>query len=192
MTLNVSLNITQTQAALRRFQAKAPVAIARALNRSIASGATVMVRDTAKDLGVAQKYVRDRIKTRNATPTSKPVAQLTASAKRLPAYAFGASPDKPSPNNRRGVSWKSFGKRVRDPQAFIARMPSGHIGIFKRAPGASKRGPRPNRSQLPIRELMGPSISHVALKYQDVALARAQEQLVKNLRSELKFALSKA
>lgn len=188
--IDLNLNIAQTLAAARRLQAKAPIAVARAVNKSMASGMTVNVRLTAKDLGIKQSFVRDRLKFRRATATGQPTATLTATAARVPVMAFSPNPSVgPSRGKGRGVSWRSKGRRVRDPQAFVATVGGQHTGVFKRV-GASRRSRGAWSKNLPIRELMGPSIWLVAVKHAPETLARAQEQLTKNLKSELKFALT--
>jgi hypothetical protein len=91
----------------------------------------------------------------------------------------------------RGDPYKRGGGGRTIPNAFIARMQSGHVGVFQRVAGSSgRRGPAPNRSQLPIRELFGPSIWQVFKKYEAVGLARGREQLIKNLQSEFRFVLA--
>ena len=55
-----------------------------------------------------------------------------------------------------------------------------HRGVFERR----------TRKRLPIRELFGPSLPHVFAKFIPEALKRGEESLVKNLQSELRFALS--
>ena len=66
-------------------------------------------------------------------------------------------------------------------------MKSGHRGVFQRVPGATRRGPSPNRSQLPIYELHGPSIGHVFGKHRQQAVDRMLEQLEKTFDAEMKF-----
>lgn len=190
--LALTLNIAQTLASARRLQQRVPIAAARAVNRSIASGKTLGTRLVANDLGIGQSSVRDRIKILEAKPSPSPVAQLLASAKRIPSFDFGATPKEPPSRGRgRGVSWRSQGRRVRDPQTFIAKMRSGHVGIFKRE-GKDRESVGAWSKNLPVRELMGPSIAHVFGKHGAEILARAQEQLVKNTQHELRFAFSKA
>jgi hypothetical protein len=61
-------------------------------------------------------------------------------------------------------------------------MRSGHRGVFQRS--GTKR--------LPIYELFGPSIARVFEKLIPVGEARRTEVLLKNLRHEVEFALSKS
>lgn len=181
---------TTTPAAVAKLRQKAPAAQVRALNRAIASANTAMVRVIAGDVGVKQGVVRERIRVEQATP-ARLRARLYANAKRIPLIDFGAKGPEPSRGRGRGVTVKSGSGRRTIANAFIATMGSGHRGVFQRVAGASgRRGPAPNRSQLPIRELFGPSIWKVFTKFQSIGIARGREQLIKNLQSEFRFALA--
>ena len=181
---------TDTPAMVAKLRKRAPAAQVRALNRSIASANVVMVRAIASDLGVKQGTVKDRTRIELATP-QKLRARIYANAKRIPLIDFGAKGPEPSRGRGRGVTVKSAGGRSTIPDAFIATMRSGHRGVFQRVAGSSgRRGPAPNRSQLPIRELFGPSIWKVFRKLEYIGIARGREQLIKNLQSEFRFALA--
>jgi hypothetical protein len=182
MTVVLRLNTSQSMRALRNLKTQAPVAIARALNKSIASGKTVMVRLLSADMGVKQSDLRDKIRVVEATP-ERQTAKLTASAKRIPLYDFRARGPVPSRGRGRGVTARLPGGAGRYPNAFIAKMPTGHVGVFQRKPGAHR---------LPIYELFGPSIAKVFEKHVAEGLRRANEQLRKNLRSELRFVMRQA
>jgi hypothetical protein len=181
---------TDVPATIRKIREKAPIAQMRALNRSIASANVAMVRVIAADLGVKQGAVKDRIRVQEAKP-DRLVARLYANAKRIPLIEFGAKGPEPSRGRGAGVSAKLGGARGRIPDAFIATMKSGHRGVFKRVSDkGGRRGPRPNHSQLPIRELFGPSIWKVFVANQQVGIDRGREQLIKNLQSEFRFVLA--
>lgn len=174
---------------IAKLKGRAPIAQMRALNRAIGSAGVAMVRVVASDIGVKQGVVKERIRTELATP-ERLRARIYANAKRIPLIDLGAKGPEPSRGRGRGVTVKSKGGRQAIPNAFIATMRSGHRGVFQRVGGAGRRGPAPNRSQLPIRELFGPSIWQVFRKLEHVGIARGREQLIKNLQSEFKFALA--
>lgn len=175
----MQLNTKAAQQALRALKGRGRQAIARALNRATASMRTVQTRGIAKDLGLAQAPIRKAMTIDQAT-ASHHVAKLIATGARIPLYAFKPSPKDPQVRRRTGgVSYRLPGGRGRVPNAFIARMDSGHIGVFVRK----------GRRRLPIRELFGPSIPQVFGKLSPEALARGQEQLIKETAHELKFAL---
>jgi len=174
------LDIAALKNDLEALGHQAPVLMARALNRAGVSGQTAMVKAVAADTGIQQKNIKREIKVDKATRTTPTVA-LEIQGRRIPLIAFQARGPEPSRGRGRGVSYRLPTGRGRVPNAFIARMPSGHRGVFKRK--AKKR--------LSIMELRGPSLPHVFEKFVPQFQAAAQESLVKNLRSEIAFAKSK-
>ena len=173
--LKVEFNATQLQTDLEQLPSRLQRAMVRSLNRGITSGRAFMVAEIARDTGLRAKDVREAIRIRHATAQS-PEARLSASTKRLPLMKFRAKALK-----RGGVSYRLPGSRGRHPNAFIARMPTGHEGVFVRK----------TRRRLPIRELFGPSIGGVFARYRQAALARATDSFHKNLDHELTFARSR-
>lgn len=194
-SLSLTVRTDITEAAIRKLKAKALPAISRALNRSIASGRTAMVKAMAPDLGLPAAYVRERLVVQEATARTL-TARLYASSKKIPLITFNARGPVPSRGKGRGVTARMPGGQGRYPNAFIATVRSPrngtHLGVFERNTGANRRGAKPNRSQLPIHELFGPSLGYVFEKYRPMGLARAEEQLVKNITHELRFALEQA
>jgi hypothetical protein len=190
--VTVSVQGTQGVVVSLQNEGKAvPRATVRAMNRGLASGRTVMVRAIAQDTGLKSAPVRDALVYREAT-LSNPEARLAASLKRIPLIDFGARGPEPSRGKGRGVTYRLGGSRNRVENAFIATMPTGHRGVFVRVPGANRRGPKPYRSQLPIRELKGPSLGHVFIKHQQEAVARVIEMFQKNFGHELAYAAGEA
>lgn len=180
-TFNVVLDTTSTDRAFKRLKEGARPAIARALNRSAGSAKTAMVRVIAADLGLKAGDVRDHVVVKEARPDNL-TATFFASGKRLPLIDFRARGPEPSRGKGRGVSARLPGGAGRYPNAFIATMGSGHRGVFVRRPGSGR---------LPITELHGPSIAQSFRKNVSIGAARAKEQLIKNIQSELRFAMSK-
>lgn len=173
--LAITSNTSQTEKALKAYAKRAPVALMRALNRGITGARTVMVREIARDTGMKSKDVRDALTMRLATP-DRLQTRLAASLKRVPLIDFKGK------SLATGVSFRTRGAKrggvtVRLPSAFIATMSNSHRGIFKR------RG----RKRLPIKELFGPSLGHVFLKYKPAAVARGRELFQTNLEHELAF-----
>lgn len=185
---------TDSPAAIEKLRAKSPVAQARALNRSIVSANAALLSAVSGDMGLKLQVLRERIRVgRPATPEYLR-AKVFASTKGIPLIQFRAKGTEPSRGKGRGVTAYIQGATVRYPHAFIATMPNGRRGVFERGskadPAATRRGPAPNRSQLPIRELYGPSVWRVALYHRNVGLARGREQLLKNLQSEFRYVLA--
>jgi hypothetical protein len=187
------LNTKDTERKVALLRQRAPNAIARALNRAGNSAVTAMIRVISADTGIKRADLKGttprnrRIWTHEARPGNE-VITVFADLKRIPLYDFGAKGPYPSRGKGRGVTARlRGGATTRYPHAFIATMRSGHTGVFQRM-GGKRRGGPPHYSQLPIYELMGPSIAHVWTKHADVGVKRAQEQLLKNLTHEFKFA----
>jgi hypothetical protein len=176
-SVTLRLNIKETEQALRRLRERANPAIARALNRANLAARTRMAQRIAADTRMKSGDVKEALVMRDATPASQRT-ELSASLKRIPVIRLGARGPEPSRGRGRGVTAST--RTGRYPKAFIATMPSGHRGVFQRI----------RRSRLPIRELRGHSIGHVFEKYADEVMTHGLEALAKNLRSELRFALS--
>lgn len=174
MTVSVEFNPARVLARLKANRQKGPALIAHALNRAADSGRTAGARAISQDMRVKVGEVRDKIRVAGAS-ASRQVVSFYASSKRLPLSAFGARGQYPSRGKGRGVTAKT--KTGRYPHAFLARLKSGHLGVFARV----------GKSRLPIRELFVVSIAHVFVKHKDVIVARSREQLVKNLQSNLRF-----
>lgn len=148
----------------------------RAANRAIGAARTVMVRAMAGDTGLQSRVVRDALAFEEAT-LARPTARIAATLKRIPIIDFNARGPEPSRGKGRGVRWRLKGSRGQDANAFIARMRSGHRGVFKRK----------GKARLGVYELHGPSLGQVFEKHRPAGIARAQEMFAKNLKHELQF-----
>jgi hypothetical protein len=180
MDIQLTFDDRKVTANIQRLKAQAPIAIARALNKSIASGRVVMAREISRDLGVAVAPVRDKLKIWEAN-SERLSTQLSISGQRLPLTEFKATGPEPSRGKGRGISYRMQGQRKRLEHAFFATMKSQHHGVFRRM--GSKR--------LKILELFGPSFPHLFIKFRPLTVARCAEQLRKNLVSEFRFVMSK-
>lgn len=180
MQMALRFNTRDFEESVRRLRENAPAAIRRALDRAIDSAKTAMVHEIAVDTGMKSSDLRDRLwkAWRTDTPGTL-AAQLLSSPTRIPLVDFNAKGPEPSRGKGRGVTARLPGGAGRYPNAFLATMRSGHRGVFQRQ----------TKARLPIYELHGPSIMHVADKFAHIGLERGREQLVKNLQSELRFVL---
>lgn len=179
--MKISFDFRQFEAQLRVLK-QPHVPLMRALNKSIASGNTMAARLVSQDLGIQVGVVKDFLKVSKAS-ASNLSATLSASAKRIPIIDFKARGPEPSRGRPGGVRASLKSGAGVYPRAFIATMSSGHRGVFERVKGATR---------LPIRELRGPSIWKAYGKVADEVEARVREQLVKNVASEINYALSQA
>jgi hypothetical protein len=152
----VSFRVSTDHAALGRKLEQSvkrfPRAAAAGINRAAHGAFTFSVREIQRNVGTSsQKAIRRNLVLKRAT-AEKPAAELVAfSAKkdRIPIYEM-----KPQPRTvtrRRPPGGVRYGRGRLIPGSFIARLGSGHIGVFKRI-GAAR---------LPIAELFGPSVALV-------------------------------
>jgi hypothetical protein len=164
--------------AMRDQPKRTQTATVRALNRTLTSGKAFLAGLIAKDMGVKTATVKDAIREEKATPEKLQIT-LRASKKRLTLAQFGAKGPDPSRGKGRGVSYRlGPGGRGRVSDAFVATMPTGHRGIYRRA----------GKSRLPIFELYGPSIGHVFDKYREQTIDQMRETFDARLAHELQFA----
>lgn len=178
----ISITVEGDQAIVADFTdapRRVTIASVRALNRAIASGRTVMVREIARDTGLRSMDVRNALPLREAT-FNNPSAQFGAKLKRIPLIEFNARGPEPSRGRGRGVSYRLAGGRGRHPNAFIATMATRHRGVFVRI----------GKARLSIRELFGPSLGRVFRKYRPLGLARVREAFEQNFKHELEFVRS--
>lgn len=184
----MKVDVSDMREGLERLRNKAPGSIWRAVDRAAKSGRAFMRQKIAADTGIAPKNVERDIAIEKV---GQEQANLVVQGRRIPLVAFSAKGPEPSRGRGRGVSYRLPGSAGRVSNAFIATMESKHRGVFKRAANAKGRGPKPNRSQLPIIELYGPSLPHVFEKYLPDGAAHAEEALRKNLEHEISYLLTK-
>jgi hypothetical protein len=176
--VSLKLDMTDAHAGILSLKNRFPFAIKRAVKRAATSGRAEMVKLIGADTGLPAKRIRDDIKLVEVGDTGM---MLEVQGKRIPLVDFKAKGPEPSRGRGRGVSYTLPGSKGRVDTAFIARMQSGHRGVFVRT------GP----GRLPIRELFGPSMVRVFEKFLPEGAARANEALATNLRSEINFVLSR-
>lgn len=192
--LAVRFRSTDAEAALRRLAQNAPAAEARALNRAITTARVFMRRTVASDVGLQQTVVDKDFSVRQARPDALK-ATLEVRGKRIPLAKFGARG--PMPTRGRppyvtaaiGGVRKVYGPRPGANTPFMARMRSGHIGVFARVDPSERRSVGAWGLNLPLRELRGPSLVRVFIKHLGEGYAEAEAALAKNLEHELAFAM---
>lgn len=195
LRLEVRLDPSKHRAMLAALGDDVAVATLRALKRTGDSTRTHAERLLADDTGLRKKDVARAL--RLEPPTVRHlVATLHVSGARLPLLAFGAR------QTRRGVTYRLPTGRGTAPSAFIARMRSGHEGVFRRRAAAGplrarRRGARAAAAgflmvpRLPIDELRGPSLPQVFMKetINRALVVHAETTFDKNLAHESAFLL---
>lgn len=190
--IDVQVNRAQLRAAIRLLDDVPkgfPRAASAALNRSVISARSHLVRRLKAVLNMKSGDIRKSTKIRKSNYT-RLVAEVNLTGRRIPVYRFGPRPRTPEADRARkrgrGVSWKirRQGGRTKARHAFVARTASGHVGVYQRV----------GRARLPIRELLGPSLPQVL--DDDARMVRetmedAGQLLEKNLASQVERLLAR-
>ena len=177
MAVGVEIQVDERR--LRRIEAdlaavpKAmPKVMSRAVNKTATSARTVIVRQVAAEMPLKQATLRKRVRlTRASWRRWRAVVRLTG--KRIPLIQFGARQTR-----RRGVTYRirKTDRRRLAASAFVATMPSGHRGVFRRRPGAQR---------LPIDELFGPSLQAAVDDIDQLARRTLGRKLDRDLGEEI-------
>ncbi|GAV24804.1 hypothetical protein ciss_07370 [Carboxydothermus islandicus] len=124
-------------------------AVAAALNRAAEGARTVAIKKVRERYYIKAKDVRDTIEIKKAT-ISNPVALIRASGSPIALSKFRITPSAPPAKRRKKpiIARVVRGEGGPIKGAFVARMQSGHIGVFRRI----------GKERLPITELYGPSV----------------------------------
>lgn len=112
------------------------------VNETARQTALVAARAISKASGLPAGETKKRITVQKARKGTAEAAVI-ATGRPIPLYDFQAR------QRSKGVSAKAWGVRKVYPHTFIATMPTGHTGVFKRGYKVSR---------LPIKEVWGPGI----------------------------------
>jgi hypothetical protein len=152
------------------------LALMRAINKTAQWTNVQLRREIANSLGVQQKIVKPRFSITKSS-TGRLVAQVWFGAYRIPLYkAAGGRVSK----RAHGVSTPvRGGTSAYVPGGFVARMPSGESGIFRRT----------TRKRLPIKEVMLPTDEVGERAFAALANGPLQQRFSTLLDHELRHAL---
>lgn len=126
----------------------APKAVSRALNRASVTAKNEMARKAREKYYVKQRDLTTTIKINKAAPDSL-TAEVKSEGKAIALSKFKINPSRPQPGRRAPIAARvKRGGGGAIGSGFVARMRSGHIGVFTRA----------GRRRLPIKERYGPSV----------------------------------
>ena len=177
-TIDVEADVEEAKRFLTRTQRKVvPKAAARALNRTLTNVRTVSRRKVAKGMGQKQKAIKGQFKMIKAS-RNRLIGLLRTTGNPIPLIEF-----KSPKQFKKGVKVTFAGERQLMENAFIATMPSGRTGIFRRQ----------TKKRLPIRELFGPSVpAWFATREVNKAMEdTANENWPQNFARDLDFFLSR-
>ncbi|MFY0545457.1 phage tail protein [Brevibacillus sp. H7] len=145
--LNVE-QIDQAERMLGHIPGAAPKAMANAINRAADSARTEAARKVRETYYITHKDVINTIKIYRAT-SSDPSAMVLSRGSVMALPKFRVTPKRPQPKRKAAVVVRvKRGEGGPIKKAFVARMKSGHIGVFKRA----------GKSRFPIDQMYGPSV----------------------------------
>lgn len=166
----------------------------RAVNRTMTSARSTVVKLVSSDMGLQQKRVRDKYITvvLQKDKGQAPGGALYATTARVPLIDFKAKGPTPSRGRGRGVTARLPTGAGRYPTAFIATMKSGHTGVFQRVGTSARRSAGARANNLPIAQLHGPSTYQAFQKHAPEAERRALEVLDKNWQHEVDYLISQA
>lgn len=182
-----------------------PLAIMRAINRTLSGVKTDAQKAVKEHVTLPMKHIRPAFYVRKASKNNM-AGYVAAAMNYKPALIdYRVRPKTPyrkarwlSVGRSGGSVWEAGGRRPKKgvsgqifsqgrrqvfPGSFVQEMASGHVGIFRRT----------SKDRLPIRELFGPSVPDV-LRQPDVLSAveaKAQERLNARLDHEVQYLLSK-
>ena len=158
--------------------------IYRAARRAAQSGVTAIKREISSQTTMKSSTVLERVKEYTyGGPTQDFAIGIKIDGKPRPLSEFKFFPKMPKPNTFPTVEiYKGKKQRVSD-GAFVQKMPSGHIGVFKRQ----------SEKRLPIKELIGPSVAGLFRANEnihDTVWNTVFETFEKRVLPELNFALN--
>ncbi len=150
------IGITSEQAArvesiLSGIQGGPEKAFFNVINRALDTVRVETGRQIREVYAIAQKDLRaeSNIRMKKASAGDL-VGEIAFSGGTIPLYRFNVTPKQPTPTQRTKVKAAALksSSQTEFEDAFIARMKSGHIGMFERE----------TRKHFPIQEFPGPSI----------------------------------
>ncbi|MDR3353688.1 MAG: phage tail protein [Synergistaceae bacterium] len=192
ISIDISLDEKQLHAVkdtLLHIPGGAEKAIARAINRAVEGARTDAVKAVCELYEIKPVAVRKTIQIQRATP-KKLKAIIFSTGSTIGLYNFFVSPKKPPKqkgvkvsNRKTVIAGVKFGTRAEFPGGFIARMKSGHKGIWRRTGETTENG-------LPeIKEFFGLSVPQMLGndKVLDFIRHRANRRLHKELYHQINF-----
>lgn len=147
LQLNISVpDIEQVQAQMLTMKNKAPLVIQRAINNTIKQVSKDVGNEAKKVYVISQTEVKKTLSTKKATKRDLTGIVSSSDDKKPRLYGFKVQPksvivnpaDKPeayAARIKKRVKEKPLTGNQERSKAFVARMKSGHIGVFERMEG---------------------------------------------------------
>lgn len=172
-----SETIERTQTLLAGIPKGAERAFSSAINRGLSHTKTQAFKQVKTVYAVKQSALNEATTTRvQKASTGNLAGYISFSGVKIPLYKFQVTPKEPQKGQKVRARVMKDGGATFD-SAFIAKMKSGHIGIFERI--TSKR--------LPIEEKMGLSAAQMVKNevVMDQLTKEAQEKVDERLKHEI-------
>jgi len=148
MQINIDgTELVSAQKILETFGSAARPLIAKSLNRANRGTRTDASKNVRQEYNVKARRVKGSFTMQSASRRNL-TAAARSSGEPISLHHFSPSPSQPGRRPRTGVSVKVAKSRKKITGSFLARMPNGGLGVFKRS----------GRSRLPIQKLRGPSV----------------------------------
>lgn len=138
-------DMKQIASQLGDMKQKAPVVMARAINRTVTHLSVQIGKEVKKKYAADRlrvKDVKNTLKIEKADPSNLSGKVVSTTDKRIPLYRFLTNPKKPVPKNppkfyqsqvlKDGSLKNLSGNPGEYSKAFIAMMNNGHVGVFER------------------------------------------------------------
>jgi len=169
---------------------------AHALNRTISGVKADVSKEVRERYNIKDADVKNSMRGRvekAAVEGDHMIASVTVAGKRIALHKFGARPAEPYAGGRKkrpqvSVMVLKGGRKpvvTADParKGFVARMKSGHLGIYQRE----------GMKKLPISELTGPAVPQMVANEEvwNRISARARQRFEKNFENDINYELKK-
>lgn len=168
------------------LQRSGPAVLQRTLNKTAPGMKTEAGRLLVRELTLKSREIGSRIAVIRAGSKRLRAGIRVRSKRGLPLILFKTSPTRPTkrkPAKGVAVQIKQRGATKVIEGSFVAKMKSGHVGVFSR--------PRKEAPRLPVFELYGISVIPYLERgnLRRMLLKRSRARLVTNFRRELRFEL---
>lgn len=175
-----------------------PKIVKKAINQSM-KVARVEVADEAKERYTLKKKsdIKKHVYVERKATTSKLEGVMTFRGQKISLAKFKTSPAKPNPNKSPEFtkakllvdsSLKKLKGDDKSSKAFLAKMPSGHIGVFERMKGTSQKS---DKNKEKIKELAALSVPQMFNndRIKTKVLGRAANSINEQIKKETKRVL---
>ena len=133
------LDVERLKADLRHVKDGMPISVMRSINRTLPGVRTDMVAIARREYTVKAKAARKNIDIRKALKT-RLSGGVTSTGKPIPLINFDVRPNRPSPKRKTPYMVEVIrGQKKPLKHGFVAKMDSGHKGVFERPEGEWKK-----------------------------------------------------